>query len=103
MRAWTQQEGIELCRKVEEVCPAFGVHVALTGGLLYKDGPRTDCDLILYRIRQTPDVNWTDLWAALTAIGFDKFVHFGFVSKCEHQGRFVDFLMPEAPKGEYPA
>lgn len=39
---WTQAEAIALCRKIEDVCPAFGCHVALTGGVLYKLGERKD-------------------------------------------------------------
>ena len=49
---WTQQHAIELCKRIESVCPRYGCHVALTGGLLYKDGPRKDCDILFYRIRQ---------------------------------------------------
>lgn len=37
MSGWTQAEAVALAKKIEAVCPAFGCHVALTGGLLYKD------------------------------------------------------------------
>lgn len=39
---WTQKEAIELCVKIEAICPKYGCHVALTGGLLYKEGERKD-------------------------------------------------------------
>ena len=35
---WTTAEAIALCREIEAICPAFGCHIALTGGLLYKEG-----------------------------------------------------------------
>lgn len=44
MSVWTQREAIDLCIKLERIAPAFGAHVALTGGLLYKSGQRKDCD-----------------------------------------------------------
>lgn len=50
--SWTQEEAIQLCRLLEALAPTFGCHVALTGGCLYKDGERKDCDILLYRIRQ---------------------------------------------------
>jgi hypothetical protein len=37
---WQLDDAMRLSRLVEGVCPPFGCHVALTGGLLYKDGPR---------------------------------------------------------------
>ncbi len=42
---WTQEEAIELCRIIEDICPQAGCHVALTGGCLYKDGERKDLDI----------------------------------------------------------
>src|ERR1035437_5571090 len=55
---WTQTEAIELCVKVEAICPKYGCHVALTGGLLYKQGKRKDCDLLFYRIRQVEQIDF---------------------------------------------
>ena len=62
---WTQQEAIDLCRKIEAICPKYGCHVALTGGLLYKDGSRKDCDLLFYRIRQVERIDKDGLFAEL--------------------------------------
>lgn len=45
---WTQAEAIKLARRVEELAPMYGCHVALTGGCLYKDGQRKDLDLLFY-------------------------------------------------------
>ena len=63
---WTQAEAIDLCREIEKGCPQFGCHVALTGGLLYKDGPRKDCDN-----------------------------GFGFVLKFSFKGKEIDAFFPE--------
>ncbi len=46
---WVLEDALQLARKIEEIAPAYGYHVALTGGLLYKDGARKDCDLVMYR------------------------------------------------------
>lgn len=40
---------VEYCRKLEALVAPLGWHVALTGGALYKDGPRKDVDVALYR------------------------------------------------------
>ena len=98
---WTQEAAVELCRRVESVCPEFGCHVALTGGLLYKYGPRKDCDLLFYRIRQVPEINGEGLWPALEAIGLKKVGGFGWCHKAEFDGKPVDCFMPESCDGEY--
>lgn len=92
---WTQAEAIALCAAVEAVCPQFGCHVALTGGLLYKTGPRKDCDLLFYRIRQTPKIDIDGLWAALAEIGLTVLRGFGWCYKAKYQGRGVDCFFPE--------
>ena len=100
---WTQQEAIELCRRVEAICPKFGCHIALTGGLLYGEGERKDCDLIFYRIRQQPKIDLDGLFVALDEIGLVKKSGFGWCFKAEYNGKRVDFLMPEEQGGEYEA
>ena len=94
---WTQLEAIELCKAVEAMSPTYGYHVALTGGLLYKDGERKDCDLVLYRIRQVPEeqICWPDFASGLMTLGFDNFRHFGFCVKADYKGKPVDLLFPE--------
>jgi hypothetical protein len=98
---WTQQEAIDLCVKVEAICPKFGCHVALTGGLLYKTGPRKDCDLVFYRIRQRPEIDNQKMIEALQQIGFGVFKGFGFVLKTDYQGKSVDCMFPEEIGGTY--
>lgn len=97
---WTQSEAIELCVKVEAICPAFGCHVALTGGLLYKQGPRKDCDLLLYRIRQVEEINLDGLWKALRSIGINHKSGFGWCYKAEYNGKSIDFFIPEEQDGD---
>ncbi len=97
---WTQQQAIAVCSEIERICPHFGCHVALTGGLLYKTGERKDCDLVLYRIRQTPFIDFEGLFEALKTVGIIKESGFGFCIKAKHNGKNIDFLCPEE-EGQY--
>jgi hypothetical protein len=97
---WTQADAIELCVKVEAICTVFGCHVALTGGSLYKQGPRKDCDLLFYRIRQQPGIKLNELWDALKLIGLDYVSGFGFCQKATYQGKPVDCFFPEEKDGD---
>lgn len=97
---WTQREAIELCVAIESVCPPCGCHVALTGGALYKDGLRKDCDILFYRIRQSaidPDC----LWSELAKIGIKWLSGFGWVHKAEYNGKKIDVFFPEEDGNEY--
>jgi len=40
------EDAILLCKAIENKCPDFGYHVALTGGCLYKYGDRKDIDIM---------------------------------------------------------
>lgn len=99
-RTWTQPEALDLCRQIEAFCPSFGCHVALTGGLLYKDGPRKDADILFYRIRQVENIDVSGLLVALEQIGVVKKSGFGFVHKAEFNGKGVDLFFPESA-GDY--
>ncbi len=101
LKPWDQASAIELCVMLELICPKFGCHVALTGGLLYKSGPRKDCDILLYRIRQWNEIDMDGLWFALEELGFKKLSGFGWCYKCEYQGKPVDVFFPEEDEGEY--
>lgn len=46
---WVLGDALTLCRMLEPWATMHNCHVALTGGLLYKDGPRKDCDVVVYR------------------------------------------------------
>lgn len=101
MTAWTQAEAVALCREVEAIAPEFGCHVALTGGLLYKDGPRKDADLLFYRIRQVAQVDVDGLFSALGGIGLNKTGGFGWCHKALFNEKPVDCFFPEEAGGEY--
>jgi hypothetical protein len=99
--AWSRIEAINLCILIESVCPAFGCHVALTGGSLYKQGDRKDCDILFYRIRQVPAIDEDGLFAALAEIGIVWKSGFGWCHKAEYQGKAIDMFFPEEQGGEY--
>lgn len=99
---WSRDEAVALCRMIEQIAPKFGAHVALTGGCLYKDGVRKDCDVVLYRIRQRDEIEMEKLFAALrAALGIEIVKECGFVIKARQGTNPVDFLVPEEG-GEYP-
>jgi hypothetical protein len=100
---WTTTEALEVCRIIESVAPNYGCHVALTGGLLYKDGNRKDCDIVLYRIRQAPLIDMQGLLDALKPLGVTMLSGFGFCYKCMWKRKLLDFLVPEESGSEYPA
>lgn len=114
MATWTQAEAIDLCRKVEPLLQPFGCHVALTGGLLYKDGPRKDCDLIIYRQGLDfgkergsfeDEVDRQRLLVALEEAGIRVIVEYIRVVKCQLSERtedlkMLDLIFPEMD-GEY--
>lgn len=95
---WTQEEAIALCREIEAIAPEFDCHVALTGGALYKDGARKDCDILFYRVRQADKINAAGLFAALRDLGLDVTKHFGWCHKGTFQGKDVDLFFPEELK-----
>jgi hypothetical protein len=98
---WTLAQAVEVCRQVEAICPAFGCHVALTGGTLYKDGARKDLDLLFYRIRQVDEIDQDGLFAALATIGIEQERGFGWCFKATMNGKKIDCFFPEEQGGEY--
>jgi hypothetical protein len=98
---WHLDEGLALCRAIEKVCPRFGYHVALTGGLLYRGGLRKDADILFYSIRnETTDQD--GLFVALKiTLGIELVEHHGFVVKAMMGVKSIDFFFPEHDDGEY--
>ena len=92
---WTQAEAIELCRLFESIVPRYGFHVALTGGCLYKDGPRKDADVVIYRIRGGSEPDWAGMLWALEDCGLLVTKYYDFVTKCLWEGKTLDILYPE--------
>lgn len=98
---WNLREAVELCRLVETVAPVFGCHVALTGGTLYKDGERKDCDILFYRIRQVPHIDTGGLFIALENHGLRVIADHGWCVKARYKGKPVDCFFPD-DDGSYP-
>lgn len=94
---WSQERAIALCKAIEAICPQHGVHVALTGGCLYKDHMemRKDCDILFYRIRQTPLIDFDGLYASLESLGITIEKKCGWVTKASIDGRLIDIFFPE--------
>lgn len=94
---WTQQEAIDLCIKLESIAPKYGYHVALTGGCLYKDGPRKDLDIVFYDIRNSKSkfLPLLDFQKALyTELGILCNLKRGFINKATLSSKPIDFIFP---------
>lgn len=102
MTGWTQAEAVALCRLLESFAPRFGAHVALTGGCLYRDGERKDVDILVYRIRQMPAVDWVGFFRECERFGISLSNDYGWNKKATYRGKNIDFFDPE-DDGEYGA
>lgn len=92
---------IDLCKKVEKICPKYGCHVALTGGTLYKNEQRKDIDILFYRIRQVEKIDHDGLFLALKKINLIKVSGFGWCHKAIFNDDIdVDIFFPEEIGGE---
>lgn len=103
---WNLAEGIELCTKIHELpSQKFNCHPALTGGLLYKQGPRKDCDIVIYQRGDVDGkreaIDWPGLFAAMDAIGLKMIQDFGYVKKFLYRGKPVDIFDPTQDGGNY--
>jgi len=102
---WVLAEAIELCTLIQSVSPAFSAHPALTGGLLYKTGPRKDCDIVIYQRGDSngerKPIDWGGLWEALEGVGLTLTEDFGYCKKCRWRGKVVDIFDP-TNESEYP-
>lgn len=101
-KLWTQGEALDLAINLEPVAAKNNVHIGLTGGLLYKPGPRKDCDFVVYRH------NSEETWGKpIERIGFENdllrqwHTDWAFVSthprvtKMTYRGKSVDFIYCE--------
>ncbi|AXK43823.1 hypothetical protein [Erythrobacter aureus] len=94
-KPWTTEAAMALCAQIEEFAPKFGCHVALTGGTLYKPGPRKDVDILFYRIRQVDDIDRQGLMMALHGMGLEIGKRHGWVQKGTWEGKPVDLFFPD--------
>ena len=103
---WSLEEGLALCTAIHEMpSQKFNCHPALTGGLLYKQGLRKDCDIVIYQRgdvggKREP-IDWVNLWIALQGIGLLLITDFGYVKKCTYHGKQVDVFDPTEDGGSY--
>lgn len=99
---WLLEEAVKLCRDIEKLVPAYGAHVALTGGCLFQNGKRKDVDLVFYRIRQVERVDTQGLIKALHTLGIEVLDDHGFCIKAFRDDRMIDMFFPERPREEWP-
>lgn len=92
---WELTDGLHMCVGLEAIAPAFGYHVALTGGVLYKVGPRKDLDVLFYRIRDNKNPDRAGLIAELKRRGFEIRKEYGWVQKVAWLGRDMDLFFPD--------
>jgi len=102
---WISAQAFDLCRFLEAICVRFGCHVGLTGGLLYKHGPRKDCDVVVYRAGladptvERPsfheEVDRSAMIAALETGGLVLVKEYTRVVKFLADGRPLDLIFPE--------
>lgn len=104
-RMWSRDEAFDLCRILESVCSKFGCHIGLTGGLLYKSGPRKDCDIIVYRAGQADpteerppfaeEIDRNALISAVESAGLVLVKEYTRVVKFLADNKPVDLIFPE--------
>lgn len=92
----TRSQGIELCKIIYEKLSVKGYFPALTGGLIYKEGNRKDIDIVIYRNREMPSFEISDIHGLLVDCGLKDLKHFGFVTKADWNGVVVDLFNPES-------
>ena len=98
---WTLEEAINLCRIIEGEVSNHGIHVALTGGVLYKGQSDHDVDLMFYPHCTCDGFEQATLEECLRKLGMfsrpetkiELFEYLGdrkFLGSWEHNGRRVD-------------
>lgn len=103
---WTREEAVVLCTLIQNLpSQKFHCHPALTGGLLYREGLRKDCDIVIYQRGdvdgERKPIDWVGLWKALEIIGVKLVNDFGYVKKCLYKGKPVDIFDPTQDGGDY--
>jgi hypothetical protein len=93
-KSWTLSQARSLCFLLEEIAPKFGAHIGLTGGVLYREGNRKDCDIVVYRHggREEPIDRVGFSRACCEILGMTCVRGTGRVYKMLFVGKQVDFL-----------
>lgn len=106
---WTLQDAVTVCTKIENICPLFNCHVALTGGVLYKEGERKDLDVLFYRVRKTKILLVPLLQELYHKMGLRTLKNdywcqkMQFAENWPFAGRSVDAFFPELFGDDYPS
>ncbi len=91
---WTQQQALEVCFKLEPVIASLGMHIGLTGGCLYKNCPRKDMDIILYRHHGAELATFAQFLEALSAVQIVVMsIHHNVVKMFNSDGQSIDFIL----------
>ena len=99
---WERHEAVDLCRALYAISEEYGCFPALTGGLLYKAGPRKDCDILFYRHRQCEKINVAGLFVAMSDLGVKRLTEDdAWCVKALWREKPVDFFFPDAGDGDY--
>lgn len=98
---WTREQAVELCMQLEPIAAKHGGHVALTGGTLYKDGPRKDLDILIYRSRDEPEFNWPGFFEEIRILGIYPGKDHGWCKKAKLVNKHIDFFDPHAAAGDH--
>jgi hypothetical protein len=70
------------------------MHIGLTGGCLYKTGPRKDMDIILYRHHGAELATFDEFRAALSTHGIVmQSMHHNVVKMVSREGGSIDFIL----------
>jgi hypothetical protein len=96
--AWMRDIAVEFCIKLEAIAPTYGAHVALSGGVLYREGKRKDLNLVIYRHGgRVKEIDRAGLVAALVdQLKMEPVRITGRVYKMRYQGRQVDLMIHDA-------
>ena len=89
---------------LEEAASKYGMHIALTGGQLYKDGHRKDVDFLLYHASNSSqnEAAVINFFRQLHKEGFSNILNFGRVTKMLYEGDSIDVLYPEFKRAQCP-
>ena len=92
---WTKTNALAFCRDAEQFAAPANCHVALTGGCLYRHGPRRDLDIVFYRHGGICEIDKAALFAGLHNSGVRRISGSGWRYVGYHRlfGQ-VDFLFP---------
>ena len=112
---YTIEDAQRICAKLYEPLRDIGVFIGITGGVVYKEGPRKDVDLLLYLHEKVSEEVAQSKYAKdgllctivekiseVSSVDMDTVAFFGYVTKLTIDGIPVDILFPEYGRNDYP-